>query len=524
MTLRVFETEANDGLEIKILQDNIVKANASIRNFKHIDVPTAEATEKYKSFAKANPNQIDLYYLEAILVSTVWNKNDDVFLPEPTWAARNTPEDKMFNFMHNEKDIIGHITGSYVETFDGKRVANDIPEEEIPDSFNIITPAVLYASWSDPELQERMDTIIASIESGEDKWKVSMECLFPHFDYAIRNESTGEFKVIQRNESSASLSKHLRVYGGTGEYQDWKVGRALRGLTFSGKGLVDQPANERSDIRKEKPEALTLASDIVVPVSYYGGNTYSGTQTIAHSDSYSGGTTTPNTAFTDNYSEIFTYSEGNTELENQEKKMTEDLQKKIAQLEADLATSEKSTDEMKKKMEKKKEEESKAQLDKFEKTISEKDSEITDLNSKLETVQAELSTAKEDVEKIEAEKAEAEKAIAALETEKKVAARKAELITAGAAEDEAENILNEWAEASDSQFSKVVDLVTKAAKVEEEGSSASEEDDEEDDSSQALENIQKDDKSQGALNSDNNDDNSNTLHKGLANYFAKSRK
>ena len=62
--------------------------------------------------ADANPDQIDLFYIKSVLVSTGWNKNDDVFDAAETWAARNTPEDKQFNFMHNENDIIGHITGS----------------------------------------------------------------------------------------------------------------------------------------------------------------------------------------------------------------------------------------------------------------------------------------------------------------------------------------------------------------------------------------------------------------------------
>ena len=69
-----------------------------------------------------NKDQIDLHYLESVLVSTGWNKNDDVFTVGATWEARNTPEDKQFNFMHDENDIIGHITGSYVLNKDGKKI------------------------------------------------------------------------------------------------------------------------------------------------------------------------------------------------------------------------------------------------------------------------------------------------------------------------------------------------------------------------------------------------------------------
>jgi uncharacterized coiled-coil protein SlyX len=74
-----------------------------------------------------------------------------------------------------------------------------------------------------------------------------MECLFAGFDYAVIDQSGGS-KVIARNEESSFLTKHLRAYGGTGEYEGYKIGRSLRDISFSGKGLVSRPANPRSII------------------------------------------------------------------------------------------------------------------------------------------------------------------------------------------------------------------------------------------------------------------------------------
>jgi hypothetical protein len=74
-----------------------------------------------------------------------------------------------------------------------------------------------------------------------------MECLFAGFDYALI-DAQGNPKVISRTEQSSFLTKHLRAYGGTGEYEGYKVGRALRDIAFSGKGLVSKPANPRSII------------------------------------------------------------------------------------------------------------------------------------------------------------------------------------------------------------------------------------------------------------------------------------
>ena len=238
--MKIYNQEIKDGIA------DLVQASASIAyctQAVHADHPTSLSStieDKIKA-SSANPEQIDLYYITSVLVSTGWNKNDDVFRSEATWAARDTPEDKQFNFMHNENDIIGHITGSYVVDRNGDKIESDTQ----PDDFDIITEAVLYNSWTDPENRNRMSQIIAEIEEG--KWFVSMECLFAGFDYALL-DGKGNAKLLERNEGSAFLTKHLRAYGGDGEYEGYKIGRSLREISFSGKGLVAKPANPRSVI------------------------------------------------------------------------------------------------------------------------------------------------------------------------------------------------------------------------------------------------------------------------------------
>lgn len=238
--MQIYKSEIMDGIS------ELVRSESSIAYCSQVsltqELPSLSSIIT-KLQASSNRNQIDLHYIKSVLVSTGWNKNDDVFAPEQTWAARNTPEDKQFNFMHNENDIIGHITGSYVIDSNGSKLEAD--SKEVPQQFDIITEAVLYNSWSNPENKERMQKIISEIEEG--KWFVSMECLFSGFDYAVVNPN-GDNKVIARNEDSAFLTKHLRAYGGTGEYEGYKIGRSLRDISFSGKGLVSKPANPRSII------------------------------------------------------------------------------------------------------------------------------------------------------------------------------------------------------------------------------------------------------------------------------------
>jgi hypothetical protein len=225
-----------------------VRSSGSItfaKSIKTIDIDDEQKQSLQKllhSDAVANPNQFDLFYLESILASVGWNQNDDVFDKQEIWFARNTPVDKPFNYMHDSSDIIGHLTSSKVVDFSGNVVAN---ETSMPDQFDIVVGSVLYRTWSNEKLQQRMNKIIDEISHG--KWFVSMECLFRHFDYAIIT-AQGEHKVLVRDDNTSFLTKHLRVYGGTGEFDGNRVGRLLRGFTFSGKGLVDNPANPRSNI------------------------------------------------------------------------------------------------------------------------------------------------------------------------------------------------------------------------------------------------------------------------------------
>ena len=241
--MKIYAQEIADGVSERVKNDTTVAyCSAAVLSNKTESDAIQLLLDKVK--ASSNPNQIDLYYLKSILVSTGWNKNDDVFDPQQTWAARSTPEDKQFNLMHNENDIIGHITGCYVVDKDGNKISAE-DSDAAPSEFDIVTEAVIYNSWSNPENRERMSKIISEIEDG--KWFVSMECLFAGFDYSVKDTS-GKSKVVARNEDSAFLTKHLRAYGGTGEYEGYQIGRLLRDISFSGKGLVSRPANPRSII------------------------------------------------------------------------------------------------------------------------------------------------------------------------------------------------------------------------------------------------------------------------------------
>ncbi len=235
----IYSQETDDGLADKI------SASTTI-SYASIVEPSEVEQNQIKTKTLAAVDDADLYYVQSILVSSSWNRNDDVFDRAEVWAARKTPEDKPTNLEHDENTIIGHITSNWPIDNEGKAIADDIEMDQLPEKFHIVTGSVIYKAFSSPELKDRAEKLIAEIESGT-KY-VSMECYFKGFDYGLTDKTSGEYKVLARNDSTAYLTKYLKAYGGHGEHDNYKIGRVLRSITFSGKGFVNKPANPDSII------------------------------------------------------------------------------------------------------------------------------------------------------------------------------------------------------------------------------------------------------------------------------------
>lgn len=239
MNIIIYPQEKDDGLE------QAIASNASL-SYASCVLSSQEMLPNKKFKALASIDDKDLYYTQSILVSTTKNKNDDIFDKYEVWKARHTPADKPTNLEHDEGVIVGHIVSNYPITDDGILIDENTPIENLPEKYHILTGAVIYLAYSNPELMERATTLIREIEEG--KKYVSMECFFTGFDYGLVNQSTGEYKIVERNDTTAYLTKYLRVYGGVGKYQQYTIGRVLRNITFSGKGYVNRPANPESII------------------------------------------------------------------------------------------------------------------------------------------------------------------------------------------------------------------------------------------------------------------------------------
>tara|TARA_A100001515_G_scaffold47109_2_gene37168 strand:- start:13849 stop:15315 length:1467 start_codon:yes stop_codon:yes gene_type:complete len=400
MTIKIFQKEIDDGI------GELVKSTASVAYCSAATIQEDIPEEVVAKAVAENKDQIDLYYLESVLVSTGWNKNDDVFTSDATWAARSTPEDKQFNFMHDENDIIGHITGSYVLTKDGKALADDA---EAPEEFDIISQAVLYNSWTGEENRDRMGKIIAEIQEG--KWYVSMECLFSGFDYALIDEK-GVAKVLARDEGSSFLTKHLRAYGGSGEYEGYKLGRALSNISFSGKGLVSKPANPRSVILRDSSTANI---------------------NVDH----------------------------NSKLSIGELQMSDVLTDQLAEVKAQLEAAKAENEAIKAKIEEAKDKEFASKVEAFEAAADESKATIDELNETIKSTQARVAELEDSLQSSQTELAEAMKEMDEMKKKEKMEKRKASLSEAGLEEEEVDETLASFDALDDSAFEAIVAMMKK---------------------------------------------------------------
>lgn len=400
--MKIYNIEKKDGIEEKIKASASINLLCPINNTKKLS-----EDEKAKIVASINDSlsgQPDIYALNTILVSAGWNQNDDVFYPEEIWAAKDTPKFKQFNFMHDDTKPIGVITDS-IPIKDGEVIT------ELEDEFDIATSAIIYKFWSDPEKTAWIEQIVAEIDEGLDKWKVSMECIFDDFDYAIIQN--GQHSVVERNEATAFLTKHLRAYGGSGQFQDYKIGRLLRSITFSGKGLVDNPANPRSVILKYDP-----------------------------------------------FSKAKIATAKFEEYQMAERTEVDILKEEVAQLKAEASKA-------KKELEDKAKAEAEAREAEVAATLEEKDRVITELTESRDSFETQVA-------ELTKERDELQSRIDEVEAEAKTVARTSKLVSAGLTQAEAMVHIEKYAMVDDDTFDSIVSLIKE--KVEAEAAAKKDED------------------------------------------------
>lgn len=204
---------------------------------------TAALKEKASSIIKlpeAKDKQPDLLYFSAIFVSSGENLNHAFFLGSELVHAEDTIINKALDVEHKESEIIGHIYDRAFMDHDGNplninEMAAESTEKLDKMDMHVAVAGILYKS--------RFPNLAEEVSNGQ--WKVSMEAYFQDFDIKI-----GDL-IINKNDAEAlglttedgMFGKMAKVIKKGKQVAQGALTRVLRGIVFSGCGIVKHPAN-----------------------------------------------------------------------------------------------------------------------------------------------------------------------------------------------------------------------------------------------------------------------------------------
>ena len=210
-----------------------------------IDEPTDKLQQAVANTVEFPENKTpDLLFFHGIMVSTGTNLNDAHFLGSEIVKADDTIDLKALDIEHLEESIVGHIYSHNIASFDGTPLnildLKGKTEAELDGmQFNVHIAGIVYKSRF-PELAE---------EISGNKWKLSMETYFQDYDIKVGQVimTRGEAEAIGIASENV-LGKVAKLLNDGKEVAKGEVARVLRGLMFSGCGIVKNPAEPRAII------------------------------------------------------------------------------------------------------------------------------------------------------------------------------------------------------------------------------------------------------------------------------------
>ena len=202
---------------------------------------------------KEKDKQPDLLYFSAIFVSSGENLNHAFFLPSELVKAEGTIKNKALDVEHKESDVVGHL---YDRVFTDKG-GNPLDLEELASkNEELLDKLEVHVAIAGIVYKARFPQLAEEIRTGE--WKVSMEAYFSDYDYKV-----GDLILTRKEAEALGLAtadeklfgRLTKVVRKGKEIAEGSLARVLRGIVFSGCGVVKHPANPPSIILETANES-----------------------------------------------------------------------------------------------------------------------------------------------------------------------------------------------------------------------------------------------------------------------------
>ena len=435
-SIPVFAAEREDKVAPSILKNNSIAYASQIKTIDN-DAVRAKVLD-LSQFAASSLEDKDLFPLYSILVSTSINKNDDCFDKQEVWAAKESPSHKPCNLDHDEHKLVGHITSAWPVDGEYNILSASSAMEDLPDFYHILIGQALYTKWQDSKLTDRTQALLKSIEDGE-KF-VSMECYFKNFSYAVVAPDGHQY-IIPRTDKTASLTKHLRAYGGSGEYENHKIYRLLRNLTFSAAGIVERPAN---------PDSIIFNGEDAKRFNFSKANIQENLFLASPG--------------------VWTYSSNNKEnFKGAEVNMsdvtTKHLETQVEELKASLKTLQGEKSSLQEKLSKADVEKWESQVAELSKNLADTEKALVEANTAFQSTKDELAEANKQVKELVDSKAALQTELDESQTSQRKVSRAASLVDGGMEKDKAESAVDKFDNLTDEQFGEVSAALLESVKA-----------------------------------------------------------
>jgi len=225
-----------------------------------------EKASKIIELPKGHQKQPDLMYFSAVLVSSGENLNHAYFMGSELVAAEGSIVNKALDVEHSEDDIIGHIyERAYMDKEGNRLELQELSSKEIAhldtQEMHIAIAGIIY--------KDRFPNIAQEV--ADSKFCVSMECYFKNYDVKVGDMVISPVEAQALGLASVDDSifgKLAKIIKDGKEIAEGKIARVLRGICFSGCGIVKHPANPASIImetaNEKKVSDSSSSKDIII--------------------------------------------------------------------------------------------------------------------------------------------------------------------------------------------------------------------------------------------------------------------
>lgn len=245
----------------------------------NVNEPTEDLKNEVASVVNFPKNKTpDMLFFSGIFVSSGENLNKAYFKPSELVKAAHTIDNKPLDIEHEEDQIVGHIYSSKFIDKSGAildlQELGSMNESELEDMYiDVMIAGIIYKS--------RFPKIAEEVVNG--KWKLSMETYFQDYDIKVGDVimSRKEAESIGISIPQGILGKVIKILKHGKELAHGEAVRILKGLLFSGCGLVKNPANPKSIILETaKKKDNDVVEEIVIDLDSINNDLDEETETV----------------------------------------------------------------------------------------------------------------------------------------------------------------------------------------------------------------------------------------------------